>query len=171
MHTFDDDGWELENAEERHARSPDRFLIPSQEERSALSVGDRVKQLFLFLNQADDGSQIIDCERMWVAIQGKSGGRYDGELLSEPATSTAIVRGARISFGPEHIASVMVELEWVSRPRMLEQWLARTGGRGTTTQSRAGDLETGRVEWRFATPYDVERWQPSEEVRGVASEI
>jgi hypothetical protein len=53
--SLDDDGWELESAEARHAEHPDKFLIPSLDERRSLRAGDRVKLLFLFITHDTRG--------------------------------------------------------------------------------------------------------------------
>ena len=89
MPLLDEDGWELESTEERHADAPRSFGIPSREERTSLASGSRVKLLFLFMNE-DDGKPIIDCERMWVTIVSVREGRYMGHLRSLPATSQVI---------------------------------------------------------------------------------
>jgi hypothetical protein len=107
MATLDDDGWELDNAEELHSRNPNTFHIPSREERTTLEIGARVKLVFLFLIERN-GRPLIQGERMWCMIQEVSNGRYTGVLESVPATSRAIRTGARIEFGPEHIAAVLI---------------------------------------------------------------
>ena len=108
MATVEQDRWTLDNAESRHAESPDTFHIPSREERTGLQVGQMVQLLFLFLNAEPDGSPIIDCEKMWVTIQGVAGGRYWGQLESLPHTSTAPAPLDRIEFGPEHAGAVFI---------------------------------------------------------------
>ena len=117
MATLDQDHWTLENAESRNAEAPSTFFIPSQAERVALQVGQMVQLLFLFLNTEPDGSSIIDCEKMWVTIQGTADGRYWGQLESLPHTSTALAPLDRIEFGPEHVAAVFVRK---THPRHLE---------------------------------------------------
>lgn len=107
MPTLDEDGWELDNAEELHARYPDRFQIPSREERTNLRVGSRVKLVFLLLIQRQ-GKPIIQGERMWCTIREVQEGRYVGTLDSDPATSQVLQPGDRIEFGPEHIAATLI---------------------------------------------------------------
>jgi hypothetical protein len=107
MPTLNEDGWELDNAEELHARHPDKFHIPSLEERTSLQVGARVKLVFLLLTQRK-GQRIIQGERMWCTIREVSAGRYIGTLDSDPATSRALKPGDRIEFGPEHIAATLI---------------------------------------------------------------
>ena len=107
MPTLEDDGWELDDAEARHAEAP-AFEIPGRDERAGLRVGDMVKLLFLFWNRQPDGSPIIACERMWVTVQEAGGGRYRGQLESLPHTSAVLAPLDRIEFGPEHVAAVSV---------------------------------------------------------------
>ena len=106
--TFEEHGWELESAEERHAQAPEKFLIPAQEERSCLQVGQRVQLLFLFIVAASDGTPEIQCEKMWVTIDLTSQGKYQGTLNSRPASSGAVALGDLISFRPQHVASVLI---------------------------------------------------------------
>lgn len=107
MPTFEADGWKLESAEDRHAASPETFSIPSREERATVAPGRMVKLLFLFMNQ-EQGTPIVDCERMWVTVLSADRGQYAGRLESLPASSTALSPGHVVSFGPEHIAAVMI---------------------------------------------------------------
>ena len=106
--TFEEHGWELESAEERHAQAPDTFQIPDQEERGNLQVNQRVQLLFLFIVAASDGTPEIQCEKMWVTIDLASQGRYQGTLNSRPASSGAVAPGDLISFRPQHVASVLI---------------------------------------------------------------
>lgn len=105
--TLENDGWELESAEERNRQNPNSFGIASLEERSSLKPGAVVKLLFLFMN-TEDGRKIIDCERMWVTILEVRGGKYVGRLDDSPATSGVIALGEVVEFGPEHIATVTI---------------------------------------------------------------
>ena len=106
--TLEEHGWELESAEERHAQAPDTFLIPDQEERANLQVNQRVQLLFLFMVAASDGTPEIQCEKMWVTIERASQGRYQGKLNSRPVSSGSVAPGDQISFGPQHVASVLI---------------------------------------------------------------
>ena len=107
MPTLDADGWELDSAEELHARHSDTFSIPSREERTTLRVGARVKLVFL-LRGTPHGQTVTHSERMWVTVEKVQGGRYVGILDSDPATSQALQPGDRIEFGPEHVAGVLI---------------------------------------------------------------
>ena len=106
--TFEEHGWELESAEDRHAQAPDTFLIPDQEERTSLKIDQRVQLLFLFIVAAPDGTPEFQCEKMWVTIDVASDGSYQGTLDSCPASSKAVSPGDVISFGPQHVVSVVI---------------------------------------------------------------
>ena len=106
--TFEEHGWELESAEERHAQAPDTFLIPDHSERDCLQVNQRVQLLFLFIVAASDVTPEIQCEKMWVTICVASRGKYQGTLNSRPVSSGAVALGDLISFGPQHVASVLI---------------------------------------------------------------
>lgn len=108
MATFHADGWTLDNAEQRHAEAPATFHIPDRTERTSLRVGQKVQLLFLFLNEQPDGTEVVDCEKMWVTILEVRSGRYRGQLESLPHTSTALVPLDEIRFGPEHVAAVLI---------------------------------------------------------------
>ena len=108
LSTLERDGWALDDAEQRHADNPRTFHIPDRAERAGLQVGQMVQLLFLFLNVDPDGSRVLDCEKMWVTIQGVSGGRYWGQLESLPRTSTVLAPLDRIDFGPEQVGAVFV---------------------------------------------------------------
>ncbi len=106
--TFEEHGWELESAEERHAQAPDTFLIPDKEERGCLQVNQRVQLLFLFIVAAPDGTPEIQCEKMWVTISLASQGKYQGTLNNRPASSGVVALGDVISFDSQHVASVLI---------------------------------------------------------------
>ena len=102
---LDENGWELESAEMRHAQAPSRFLIPSLQERSSLAPGQRVKLLFLLLTNESPAQ--IACERMWVTVRESSPKGYAGTLDSLPASSQAIRPGDQVEFGPEHVCAIL----------------------------------------------------------------
>jgi Uncharacterized protein conserved in bacteria (DUF2314) len=127
--TLEIDGWGLESAEERHAAAPASFDIPSREERAAVPVGRRVKLLFLFMNQ-EEGRPIIDCERMWVTVTSANDGQYTGRLESSPASSSVLSPGDVVTFGPEHIATVLIPKTDPTHPeyRAPASWWRRLWG-------------------------------------------
>ena len=103
---LDENGWELESAEMRHAVAPSRFLIPSLQERSSLVPGQRVKLLFLLLTTEIPAQ--VTCERMWVTVRESSPNGYTGTLDSLPASSQAIRPGDQVKFRPEHVCGILV---------------------------------------------------------------
>ena len=133
MATLEQNHWTLDNAESRHATAPDTFRIPSHAERSGLQAGQMVQLLFLFLNAEPDGSQIIDCEKMWVTIKGADGGRYWGQLESLPQTSNALAPLAQIEFGPEHVAALFIRKTDPGHPAV------RTAITNAETPSKSGE--------------------------------
>jgi hypothetical protein len=106
MPTLDEDGWELESAEERNVQYP-HFQIPDREERANLGPGRRVKLLFLFLDHSAP-TPLASCERMWVTITGVRDSQYVGVLESMPSTSEVLKEGDVVEFDPEHIAAIMI---------------------------------------------------------------
>ena len=87
--------WTLANVDERHAANPKTFHVPPLWRRQQFAPGTVVKLLF-----EDDGGG----ERLWVRVQERSDGRYRGTLDADPVAIAGLRRGARVDFGPEHIA-------------------------------------------------------------------
>ena len=65
---LDEDGWELESAEARHAAHPDTFHIPPRETRERLRPSQAVKLLFRIEAHYADGTSAIGVERMWAIV-------------------------------------------------------------------------------------------------------
>lgn len=101
-------GWELESAVARHLQHPDKFKIPSEEERSGLRVGDLVKLLFL-LSETDESGTFIQGERMWVTVHTVAGKDFTGVLESLPESSSALQPGDIVSFTADHVAAIFVQ--------------------------------------------------------------
>jgi len=101
--------WGLRNAEEKAAAHPRSFFIPSFEERVALSAGDVVQLHFFLLADAGPGSPAA--ERMWVEIEEKTFDplRFIGVLTNQPVDIAGLNRGDLITFGPEHVARILVD--------------------------------------------------------------
>ena len=102
------DGWTLVSAEERHARSPETFVIPSRTERESLTAGDGVKLLFDI--ETRDVGNVIDrgVDRLWVIVKRKTGSLYVGVLDSDPRISEGLTLrpGTELLFGPEHVSAI-----------------------------------------------------------------
>lgn len=107
--TIDDDGWQLESGEARHAETPDTFQIPSRDQRESLVAGDAAKLLFDIEADGEDGIE-RGVERMWVIVRRRVGALYVGVLDSTPASIEPdpefLARGQEILFGPEHIIDI-----------------------------------------------------------------
>ncbi len=103
-------GWEMESAVARHGADPDTFRIPAEEERGGLTEGDPVKLLFLLAGE-DASGPYVQCERMWMVVEEASDGGYVGALDNAPVTSGVLRAGDRVSFGPEHVATIWVPRE------------------------------------------------------------
>ena len=106
---LDEDGWELESAEARHAAHPDTFHIPPREARERLRPGQAVKLLFRIEAQYADGTPAVDVERMWAIVVRRSGDGYVGVLDNDPAgvePDASLRAGIEFRFGPEHGADI-----------------------------------------------------------------
>ena len=57
--------WVLEDVEAAREANPDRFFIPSLEERKSKAVGDLVRLHFILTEQVENAPR---AERMWVEI-------------------------------------------------------------------------------------------------------
>jgi hypothetical protein len=104
----------LLDAERRHRASPDTFSIPRSDIRRALAPGDRVKLLF-----GVGRGEAPSAERMWVEVVEASEGRYVGRLANEPEVISDLSPGARVPFGPEHVAAIWRVREDAPRPEQF----------------------------------------------------
>jgi uncharacterized protein YegJ (DUF2314 family) len=100
----------LLDAEQRHRAAPDSFSIPRSDVRSSLQTGTLVKLLFGFGDE-----DVPSAERMWVEILDVHDGRYVGRLENEPQAISDLRLGARIEFGPEHVAAVIRDTGYAPR--------------------------------------------------------
>lgn len=102
--------------ERAHAANPRSFHIPDLDERRGLAVGSHVR---LHLMLAEEGPDLPRAERMWVDIVERAGDppRYVGVLTSQPVCIRDLDAGARIGFGPEHVAQVLIRR---TNPRWFE---------------------------------------------------
>lgn len=102
------DGWALLSAEERNARNPETFTIPTRREREALSPGDAAQLLFDI--ETRDGGRVVDrgVDRMWVIVKQCTGDLYRGVLDSDPgrAEGLSLQRGAEVVFSAEHVIAI-----------------------------------------------------------------
>ena len=97
----------LEDAVELNEAYPRTFIIPSQAEKDALTVGMLVKLIFI-LNTPQDG---CGAERMWVEITERNGNTFSGILTNDPRYIESIKAGDIITFESNHIAAIYIEGE------------------------------------------------------------
>ena len=106
--SIEKDGWTLESGEERHARSPETFEIPSRTARESLGPGDAAKLLFDI--ETRETGQVIDrgIDRMWVIVKRRTGNLYVGVLASDPGVAEGLTLrpGTEVLFGPEHVIGI-----------------------------------------------------------------
>lgn len=77
---------------------PDSFYIPSEEDKSALKIGDSVK---LGLTGGELG------ERMWFTVISKDDkGNFVGELDSIPVVYVALEPGDKLEFEAKNIIDI-----------------------------------------------------------------
>lgn len=101
------DGWELDNGEEYHARSPDTFWLPERAHREALYPGDYAKLIFRIA--LDDGQDSASVERMWVLVRERTPWGYFGVLRNEPdgiEENDELWLDTELPFRPEHIIDI-----------------------------------------------------------------
>ncbi|MFN7975179.1 MAG: DUF2185 domain-containing protein [Acidobacteriota bacterium] len=93
--------------EAAHEAYPDTFHIPAADERSTREVGELVRVHFVL---DEEGPDLPRAERMWVEVVERTGNppRYVGMLKNQPRSIRDLGVGDRISFGPEHVACVVI---------------------------------------------------------------
>lgn len=100
--------YRLISAEERARKNPQTFRIPTLPKRQALKAQQFAKLLFA----VPAGPNQPDAERMWVEVTGffKTGTfvRYTGKLDNDPGFIPGLKAGDTITFGPEHVADILV---------------------------------------------------------------
>ena len=107
--TIEEDGWQLESGEARHAAAPDTFWIPARAQRDSLRPGEAAKLLFE-IEAENEGRLERGVERMWVIVRGRIGPFYTGVLDSTPASvepaASFLARGSEVLFAPEHVVDI-----------------------------------------------------------------
>jgi hypothetical protein len=105
------DRWELESAEDRHARTGGRFWIPPLKQRAALKLGDLAHLLFRIQDEHLNGRPEVVVERMWVlVIDMPRAGFYLGRLVNQPdcvdRRSHYLTPGAEVPFRARHVIDI-----------------------------------------------------------------
>ena len=103
--TMDDDGWCLQDAEERVERADGLYWLPDRWTREHLEEhvpeDGYVKLLFVIHDLDDPGEPAV--ERMWVTLTGREGEFYHGHLANEPHTRGTAKEGMPVWFRAEHV--------------------------------------------------------------------
>ncbi len=102
------DGWELEDGEDRHRAAPATFEIPDLAVRQALYPGCFAKLIFRIALEGDGDPEA--CERMWVIVREiLPDGSYIGMLDNQPseiAENDSLWLGSELPFEPRHVIDV-----------------------------------------------------------------
>lgn len=109
--TFQNDFWQLRDAEECHAKDPDRFWIPTLEERCNLKRGQSAKLIFDIEATDENGTVVVIGERMWVTVSERIGDFYIGILENQPTclfrdSDAYLTMGAEIPFGANNVTNI-----------------------------------------------------------------
>jgi len=102
----ENDGWRLDDGEERHLAAPDTFWIPKREARESLQPGDLAKLIFLI--DVDDPEPVV-VERMWVVVRERIPEGYLGILYNTPAMlekNDRFCRGVELAFAARHVINI-----------------------------------------------------------------
>jgi hypothetical protein len=104
--SFESDGWQLLDGEQRHRESPKTFEIPDLALRKILDVGDFAKLMFEMMVGPEGKTAVA---RMWVIIREQIPGGYIGMLDNEPgaiAKNDRFWAGSELPFEYRHIIAV-----------------------------------------------------------------
>lgn len=103
--TMDDDGWSLQDAEDRLERGDGIYWLPDRWVREHLEEyvpeGGHAKLLFVIRDPDDPTNPVV--ERMWVELSGREGDFYHGHLANEPRTRGAACEDMAVWFRAEHV--------------------------------------------------------------------
>ena len=105
------DFWELRSAERSHEDHPETFSIPPRKARENLKRGQAAKLIFDIEGTDEDGSIVVQGERMWVIVSERVGDTYVGILDAqpqclEPSDDVYLCFGAEIAFQAEHVIDI-----------------------------------------------------------------
>ena len=90
--------WNLADAAERHAQSPDTFRVPADAATAALRVGDRAKLIVV----PRDGLE----ERVWVRVTAVGDEELEGALSSDPVELRGLHAGETVRFERRHVVAI-----------------------------------------------------------------
>lgn len=106
------DGWCLDDGEERQREAPNKFWVPSADEREGLQPGDYAKLIFRI--SVDDGEAPVSVERMWVVVRERIPGGYLGTLDNDPDAieeNDELWSGIELPFSPRHVIDIQSRTE------------------------------------------------------------
>ena len=102
--TLVDDGWQLDDGEERHQEAANTFYLPPAGVRSSLQPGQIVKLIFRIDLEDEAHVRTQEVERMWVIVQTPmQDGKYVGTLDNDPRCTNGIKSGIEVVFEPKHV--------------------------------------------------------------------
>jgi hypothetical protein len=109
--SFERDYWQLRSAEESHRQHPDTFWIPPLEQRQSLQRGQSARLVFEIEGEEEDGTVVVQGERMWVIVAEKIGDTYIGILDNQPAClercdDVYLRFGAEVPFRAENVIDI-----------------------------------------------------------------
>jgi hypothetical protein len=162
LSTLDDDGWTLEDAEDRYQRGEDLYWLPPRWEREHLEdhLEARVyaKLIFLIRFRTHEGREDVRGERMWVNVAAREGEYYHGHLANEPHTTAGSAHeGMAVWFRPEHVIDLIVgEGEPASRSASTLQ----CSSHGISERCYVCEHLVGAAEQGFHTADDPEANRP-----------
>ena len=105
-----EDFWELRSGEKSHEENPEKFWIPSQNERDSLKKGMAARLIFDIETEDENDKILTNGERMWVIVLSKKNDYYLGILSNEPASiepDTGYLKlGCKLWFKAEHVIDI-----------------------------------------------------------------
>jgi hypothetical protein len=117
----------LTDVEAVHREAPRTFSIPRSDQRRSLRPGDVVKLVFEADRPSDRG---FTAERMWVEVREVRPDGYVGELSNRPSFLAGLEPGARVTFGPQHVAALEVSPSGLDLPYGLHARVSPEIARG-----------------------------------------
>lgn len=101
---FHEDGWCLEDGEERHREAVTTFWIPPLDQREGLQPGDYAKLIFRIAIAGPDEPAAV--ERMWVVVRERLAEGYLGILDNDPDAieeNDELWSGIELPFAARHV--------------------------------------------------------------------
>ena len=104
-------GWAIEDPRARRDANPTTFWLPDDALRATIRPGSQVRLLLWFIDEADRGQPVPQCERMWALVE-TAGDVISGRLTSPPLSARApLEMGESIEFLPTNGIDVLDPVE------------------------------------------------------------